>query len=310
MAEDTQRTLVRWLGPAVCGVALNQLADVVPYVVVAGALFLVAILYGLSKLDATAPLVRGLPRMLLRVITAGIVAALLLPASWSRPVIGTLILLIVLLVLLTPQRGTVLASLIGISVFTYGVSLVFLAPAPTAPGLLVAVFVSFGVMIALAGLAVLSRPERVVRPAGLTVASLQRLRRFVADGAGSGLIISLSGVIAVLCVIALSTGEHVAATVLALFSALCLAGVEVVLWLPERHSPFVGVLLALAGISLTALGALIGLTGDGRELITVPLLGTLGLALAVGGLTLLDATGTLPRLRRRMTYLITPRREQ
>src|SRR5689334_13749962 len=105
MAEDTpltpavprwQRTLVRWLGPAVCGVALNQLADVVPYVVVAGALLLVAILYGLSRLDATAPLVRGLPRMLLRVITAGIVAALLLPASWSRPVVGTLILLIVL----------------------------------------------------------------------------------------------------------------------------------------------------------------------------------------------------------------------
>jgi hypothetical protein len=93
-------------------------------------------------------------------------------------------------------------------------------------------------------------------------------------------------------------------------TALCLAGVEVVLWLPERHGPVVGVLLALAGISLTAVAALIGLTGDGRELITVPLLGTSGLALAVGGLTLLDATGTLPRLRRRLTYLVTPRRSQ
>jgi hypothetical protein len=319
MAEDTpltpavprwQRTLVRWLGPAVCGVALNQLADVVPYAVVAGALFLVAILYGLSRLDATAPLVRGLPKMLLRVITAGIVAALLLPASWSRPVIGSLILLIVLLVLLTPQRGTVLASLIGISVFTYGVSLVFLTPAPTAPGLLVAVLVFAGVMIALAGLAVLSRPERVVGPAGMTVASLRRLREFVGEGPGNGLLITFGGVVVLLCVIALTNGAQVPVTVLVLFSALCLAGVEVVLWLPERHGPFVGVLLALAGISLTAVGALIGFTGDGRGLIAVPLLGTVGLALTVGGLTLLDATGTLSRLRHRVTSLITPGQDE
>ena len=217
--------------------ALNQLADVVPYVVVAGALFLVAILYGLSRLDATAPLVRGLPRMLLRVITAGIVAALLLPASWSRPVIGALI-------------------------------------------------------------------------AGLTVARLRRLREFVGEGPGNGLLITSGGVVVLLCVIALANGEQVPVPVLVLFSALCLAGVEVVLWLPARHGPFVGVLLALAGISLAAVGALIGLTGDGRDLIVVPLLATSGLALTIGGLTLLDATGTLSGLRHRVTYLFTPRREQ
>ncbi|GAA3905318.1 hypothetical protein [Actinoplanes auranticolor] len=317
MAEETpltpavpgwQRTLLRWLGPAVCGVALNQLADVVPYLVVGGALLLVAVLYGLSRLDATAPLVRGLPRMLLRVITAGLVAALVLPASWSRPVIGSLVLLIVLLVLLTPQRGTVLASLIGICLFTYGVTLVFLTPAPTAPALLVAACTYFGVMIALGGLAVLSRPERVVRPTGVTVASLRRLRQFL-YGAGNGLLLTTSGVIVLLCVIALTDGEYgpvaVAAIVLVLIAALAVAGVEVVLWLPERHSPVVGVLLVLGGVSLTAVGCLIGFTGDGRDLIAVPLLGTSGMAMVVGGLTLLDATGALPRLRDRLTYLVT-----
>jgi hypothetical protein len=77
-----QRVLVRWLGPAVCGVALNQLADIVPYPAVAATSVVLAVVVGLSRLDRTTPLVRGLPRFLLRVIAAGVLAAMVLPESW------------------------------------------------------------------------------------------------------------------------------------------------------------------------------------------------------------------------------------
>ena len=311
MADDTpkwQQTLVRWLGPAVCGVALNQLADVVPHLVVAVALAVVAILYGLSKLDATAPLVRGLPKLLLRVVIIGIVAAMLLPDSWAGPVIWSATGLIVLVVLLTRQRGTALASLIGISIFTYGVVLAATAPTSNLPGLVVAALIYLGVMITLGGLAVLQHPKRMIHPRGITVPDVRRLREFLDKRAG--LLIQIGGFVA-LFNIGMLTSTNIgpaarAASALAMLTGLAVVGVEMVLWLPERHGLLVGVLLAVGGTSLTAASVLTGFAGTGKELVAVPILGALGLAMAGGGLSLLDATGTLPRLRRRLTYLVQP----
>ncbi|GAA3339782.1 hypothetical protein GCM10020358_24800 [Amorphoplanes nipponensis] len=305
-----QRTLVRRLGPAVCGVALNQIADVVPYPAVAVAAAVLAILYGLSRLDRTAPLVRGLPRVLLRVIAAGVVAAMLLPASWTGPVIAGLTGLIVLALLLTRRRGDALAALIGISVFSYGVALVFSATQLRSSIVVTGFLAGCGVLLALVGLGVLSHPEQVIRSNGLSLATLGGLRRWVTDGAGFGVLAALGGLTLLAGLGVLTTdgrvAVRVAAAVLLVVAGLAVIGAEVVLWLPERHGPFFGVLLALAGLALTALGGLIGFAGAGPDLVAVPILGTFGLALAGGGLSLLDDAGSLRRWQRRLRCLVRP----
>lgn len=311
-APQWQRTLVRWLGPAVCGIALNQIADVVPHFAVVVASVVLAIMFGLSKLHRTAPLVRGLPRVLLIVIAAGIVASVLMPASWTNPIIGSLTGLIVLSLLLTKERGTALATLIGISVFTYGVGLGFSAPHLPSNGFISVLLTLFAVCCSLAlvvaGLCVLTHPERVIRSNGMTLATLCRLRQWH-SGNGFGTLPTL-GSVTMLVGALLTAHGPTAAGVLLMVIGFAVIGGEIVLWVHERHSPLFGVLLTVAGAALTALSGLIGFGSTGQQIVMlmVPILGTLGLAMVGGGLSLLDDAGTLPRLYRRVTQLTEPAR--
>jgi hypothetical protein len=302
-----QQKLARVLGTAVCGLALNQLADVVPYLVVGLVLVVVGVVFGLSRLDATAPLVRGLPTMLLRVIVAGIVAATLLPESWCGPVIVFLTALIILVALLPPRRGNALAPLVGISVFSYGVAVVFFAlQSDKSPAAITVAGVFFGFFIAMAGLTMLTEPRLEIRADGTTVA---KLRRSVTEGSGFGMLAALGGLCVIVGFLCLAASE-VAAGILLLITGLAVIGMEVVVWLPERHDWLVGLLLTVGGVSFTALSGVAAFSATGKNLIVVPIMGALGLAMAGGGLSLLDASGTLLRLRRWSAYLIKPAQDR
>ena len=162
----------------------------------------------------------------------------------------------------------------------------------------------------MAGLGVLRHPERAIRSNGMTLTTLHRLRRWATDGNGFGAIGAL-GAFTLLAGLGVLTGDgrtpaDVAAGVLLMVAGLAVIGGEVVLWLPEPPGALFGALLTLAGLALTGLSGLIGFAGAGRELVAVPILGALGLAMAGGGLSLLDDIGTLSRLQRRLTYLVRP----
>jgi hypothetical protein len=224
-------------------------------------------------------------------------------------VIGSLTGLIVLALLLTPQRGAALATLVGISVFTYGVVLAFIAAQERFNALVTTALVGCGGLLAVGGLSMLNHPERFIR-SGLTMATVRELRRWTTEGNGYGVLAALGGFALMAGIGLLGTDGHgpvtVAAAGLLMIAGLAVIGAEAVLWLAQLRGPLFGVLLVVAGMSLTVLSALIGFAGTGRELVAVPILGTLGLAVTGAGISLLDDTGTLARLRRRLTYLVHP----
>jgi hypothetical protein len=304
-----QRHLLSWLGPSVCGVALNQLADLIPHLVVVAALVLVAVMYGARRLDATAPLMKRLPTVLLRIALAGLTAAMLLPKSWAAPLICSLIVVFLIVALLTPHRGDLAALFLGIGVFTYGVGLTFYSLPPHPPGWLHVGFAGIGIGLASLGLQLVKRPQLVLPPSGITASSLRRLRHHAAEkgpfsfGPG-GTVIALLGAIAL-------TSDHqspalVGGEILAMVVGLSLVSAEIVLSLPERHMAFFGISLNIGGASLTAIAALIACSAEGKDFILVPIVGAPGLLMATAGISSLDAVGALSRLNRGLKDMVKP----
>jgi hypothetical protein len=80
-------------------------------------------------------------------------------------VIGSLTGLIVPALLLIPQRGAALATLVGISVFTYGVVLAFTAAQERFNALVTTAQGGCGGLLAVGGLGMLNHPERFIRSA-------------------------------------------------------------------------------------------------------------------------------------------------
>jgi hypothetical protein len=304
-----QRQLLSWLGPSVCGVALNQLADLVPHPVVAAALVLVGVMYGARRLDATAPLMRRLPAMLLRIALAGLTAAMLLPKSWAAPLICSLIVVFLVVALLTPRRGDLVALFLGIGVFTYGVGLMLYPVPPHHPRWLHVVSAVIGVGVASLGLSLVKRPQAVFPPGGITASSLRRLRHRAAEqgpfsfGPGGAFLV-------VLAVIALTGSDRspalVAGEILAVVIGLTLVGAEIALSLPERHMALFGISLTAGGSALTAIATLIACSAEGKDFILVPIVGAPGLLMATAGISSLDAVGAWSRLNRGLRELTRP----
>jgi hypothetical protein len=308
-----QRRLLSWLGPSVCGVALNQVADLVPHLVVVAALVLVGVMYAARRLDATAPLMRRLPTVLLRVALAGLTAAMLLPKSWAAPLICSLIVVFLIVALLTPRRGDLVALFLGIGVFTYGVGLTFYSVPPHPPGWLHVVFAGIGVGVASLGLGLVKRPQPVLPPGGITASSLRRLRHHAAEKGpfsfGPG-----GAVVVLLAVIALTSGNQtpalMAGEILAAVIGLSLVGAEIVLSLPERHMALFGISLTTGGAALTAIATLIACSAEGKDFILVPMVGAPGLLMATAGISALDAVGAWSRLNRGLKDLTRPEPHQ
>jgi hypothetical protein len=304
-----QRHALSWLGPSVCGVALNQLADVIPHPVVAAALVLVAVMYAARRLDATAPLMKRLPMVLLRIALAGLTAAMLLPKSWAAPLICSLLVVFLIVALLTPHRGDLVALFLGIGVFTYGVGMTFYSLPPRPPGWLHVGFAVIGVGLAALGLNMVKRPQLLFPSSGIAASTLRRLRHHAAEkgpfsfGPG-GTAIAFLGVIAL-------TSDHqspalVAAEILAVVVGLSLVGAEIALSLPERRMALFGIFLVIGGASLTAIAALIACSAEGKDFILVPTVGAPGLFMATAGISSLDAVGALARLNRGFQDMIKP----
>jgi hypothetical protein len=299
-----QRHLLSWLGPSVCGVALNQLADLVPHPVVVAALVLVGVMYGARRLDATAPLMRRLPTMLLRVALAGLTAAMLLPKSWAAPLICSLMVVFLVVALLTPHRGDLVPLFLGIGVFTYGVGLTFYSMPPHPPGRLHVVSAGIGAGVALLGLGLVKRP-----PGGITASSLRRLRHHAAEK-GPFSFGPAGAFVVLLAVIAMTGGDRtpglVAGEMLAMVIGVALVGAEIALSLPERHMALFGISLVAGGAALTAIATLIACSADGKDFILVPMVGAPGLLMATAGISALDAVGAWSRLNRGLRDLTRP----
>ncbi|MEH1168723.1 hypothetical protein V6V47_25385 [Micromonospora sp. CPCC 205539] len=288
-------TLVRWLGPAGFAVALNQLATVLPPVAVGAVLVVVAVVYGFNQLDETAPLAGALPRLLLYVAVVGIALAVTTPPSWTGPLTLVSVVLITCATLVARARATALTSLAGISVFTAGLITVSDAVHVDRVNARILGMVLGGFAV-LAGLLILRYRREIFGANGISVA----------DFRGPSLGLARVGAIGVLGVVAgidLAADGRLLPALLAGLAGSSWLGVTLVLGFVEHPDALAGVLLMIAGASITGLGLL---AFHGSEFLVGTIAATGGVAMAGGGVSLLEATGVLARLRTWLAYLVKP----
>lgn len=289
--------LVRWLGPVVFGIALNQLSNVLSPVAVGALVVVVAVVYGFNRLDATAPLAKALPRVLLYLAVAAVALAVATPTSWNGPITVVAIVLIACTALLAPHRAVASGTLAGISIFTAGLH-VLSNPPPRLHGVGDwLVFLAIGASGTTMGLLILDNRRWLFGPGGITVADVRQWR--MAWGRGSAL-----GIIAVVAAIAaVRAGGNPLVAATAMTAGLSWLVVSLVFFFSERLDTLAGAMLVTCGASVAGLGAFA--FGD-HELLVGTVAACAGVAMAGGGFSLLDTTGVLARLRAWLERLVRP----
>jgi hypothetical protein len=279
--------LVQALNLLAIGAGTNGLYDAMHPLLVGAVVCVALFVYLLGRLDPAQDIATHLPHALLYLTVAGVGLIVATPASWTGPIAVTSVVLATCAALAAQDRASALATLFGISLFTVGVvGATETVHAATTVGkvLLTGVAVS----VALLGLFCLSYRRELLGPGGITMNTLRTSPMMWAR-------LSVLGLLGIVAGFKWGDHDHLLAAVLGVIAGASWIGVALVFSFMERRDALAGTLLAMTGSSLTGLG---WLAFSSREFVMGLVCITTGVAMAGGGLWLLDSAGFTSWLKR------------
>lgn len=288
--------LGRSVRPIAYTLAVTELTDPLPRPARIVVILVAAVVFGgFDRLNKQAELVRRLPNILLCVGIGVVVLAVATPPSWNGPMTVAAVVLIACATLLTEDRAAALTTLAAVSVITAGVYVISGAVRDPAENPWLPVGVLGGGAIAM-GLAMLAlRRVLFAQRGGFTRDKLRTYRQSWGRGAALGLL-GLAGTAE------LAGNGHAPAAVLVATASVSWIVAAAIFGLTfegtDRQDNIAGVMLFVSGVSVAVLGLL---AFDARQYAVGLVAVTMGIALAGGGVSLLESTGMLSALRR--TYL-------
>jgi hypothetical protein len=275
-----RKELDRAIRPIALAWAMTLLTDSLPRPARIVVIVVVAIVYGFDRLDKNTRLARRLPYLMIYIAVGCFALAVTTPKAWS----GTATLLAVVLMasatLITADRAVGLARLAGVSMITAGVYVITSAQLPAVLAGCLAIFLGLG-----------------VAAYGNTMFTRHNLRDHrLMWGRVSGL-----GLIGFFGSVQAAQVGSLPAAAMGFAASLSLFTVGAVLTFTadgDRQDMLAGALFAVCGFSVTGLGAL---AFHAEQYAVGFTLVALGIAVAGAGLSLLESTGVVHRLRQ--TYL-------
>ncbi|WP_173062475.1 hypothetical protein [Phytohabitans houttuyneae] len=288
--------LGRSVRPVAYTLALTELTDPLPKPARIVVILVAAVVFGgFDRLNKDTKLVRMLPNILLCVGLGVIVLAVTTPQSWNGPMAVAAVVLIACATLLTAERAAALTTLAAVGLITAGIYVISgtVRDPGTNPWPLVVVAGGGPIVMGLTMLAL--RRELFTRRGGFSTAKLREFGQSWGRAAALG-IIGLAGggqlagnghVPAAVLVLAASVSWIVAAAVFGLTSTVT-----------TRQDNLAGAMFVVCGVSVAVLGLL---AFDAHQYAVGLVAATMGIAVAGGGVSLLESTGALRALRD--TYL-------
>jgi hypothetical protein len=276
---------IRALGLLTFGLVTNLLSDVLPRLALVAVILVGAVVVGLFHLPRGAPAARVLPGGLLYLAIAGVALAVVTPDSWTGPLTVVSVLLVGCSALAVRHRAAAFTSLAGMSIFTVGV--VILADAghaATTAGTVLGYVM--GAYATLFGLLYVFYRRSLFGTGGITTATLRTMP--VAWSRAGAL-----GILAVPAAIQLVRENHVPAGILVLAGGLSWLATTMVFVFSTTADTLAGATLTVSGACVTTLGLL---AFYGQQFLPGAIALTAGVAMAGGGLSLLESCGVLDRL--------------